>query len=244
MSAALLIAAAMLLLGVRLRPRPAARSVATMATSLEPLFPTPARASTAPNRTPWRTRLRRRRSIDPGELAGWCDALARAVRGGDTLHHALRATDPPDCVAAALAPVVLALDRGASVSAAIDEVDSNSPYLDSSHLDSSHLDLVVVVLRACAGTGGASAEPIDRAAAALRQRAALSAERATPSAQARLSAIVMTLLPGAMLLVLLATSGAVRAASFSPIGVVVLAGGAGLNLSGWAWMRRIIGGSS
>jgi tight adherence protein B len=174
---------------------------------------------------------RRPSAVDPVELAGWCDALARALRGGDTLHRALRDTEPPGCISEALAPAMLSLERGASVGAAIDEVDSDSP----------HLGLVVVVLRACAGSGGAAAEPIDRAAAALRQRAALDAERATQSAQARLSAIVMTLLPGAMLLVLLATSVAVRTTILSPIGALLLGAGAGLNLCGWTWMRRIIG---
>jgi tight adherence protein B len=102
------------------------------------------------------------------------------------------------------------------------------------------LDLVLVVVRACAEHGGEGAEPIDRAAAALRQRAALAGERRTNSAQARMSALVMTCLPLAMLALLALTSRSVRAASTSPAGLVAIALGAMLNLAGWAWMRRLI----
>jgi tight adherence protein B len=230
MSAALLVATAVLLVGARLRPLPVARPIAVDDRATARCDADPARIA----RAMWRLPRRRRLPVDPLDLAAWCDGLARALRGGDTLHRALHDTERPHCIAGALAPAMLALERGASVGNAIDEVDSDSP----------HLGLVVVVLRACAGSGGAAAEPIDRAAAALRQRAALAAERATQSAQARLSAIVMTLLPGAMLLILLATSGAVRSTLISPVGVVLLSAGASLNLSGWLWMRRIIDGQS
>lgn len=181
----------------------------------------------------WRLRHRRRRpSIEPADLAAWCDALARALRGGATLHHALRIVTPPDCVAGALAPVVLSLDRGAPVATALAGVDVGSP----------HLDLVLVVLRAVAEHGGDAAEPIDRAASALRQRAALIGERRTQSAQARLSAIVMTFLPVVMLAVMIVSSGPVRAVLGSPVGVGAIAAGALLNLVGWSWMKRLIAG--
>ena len=100
-------------------------------------------------------------------------------------NHALRSVAPPPTVDDQLAPAMLALERGASVAGAFADLQTRSP----------HLDLVVVVMRACAEHGGAAAEPIDRAASALRQRAALAGERRTQSAQARMSAIVMTLPP-------------------------------------------------
>jgi tight adherence protein B len=227
MTAAVLVAVAVLAIGARLRPHPASRP-------LDPnIEPPGSRAADAKRGIPSRSIVRRRRSaIDPAELATWCDSLARALRGGDTLHRAVRTIDPPACAARDLAPALLALERGASVGTALAGIRTSSP----------HLDLVVVVLRACAEHGGTAAEPIDRAAAALRQRAALTAERATQSAQARMSAMVMTILPGAMLLLLLVTSRSVRATAISPVGLVVLTLGAGLNVVGWTWMRRIIGG--
>ena len=135
-------------------------------------------------------------------------------------------------VADTLAPAVLSLDRGGSVATALAQVDARSP----------HLDLVLVVLRAVAEHGGAAAEPIDRAASALRQRAALIGERRTQSAQARLSAIVMTFLPGVMLAVLILSSSSVRTAVASPVGLGAIAAGALLNAVGWSWMRRLIAG--
>lgn len=224
---ALLAAVAVLALGSRLQPRAVAR---------RPDGERRARLGPRPQRRRFDTArfLRRTSAIDPAELAVWCDSLARALRGGATLHGALRAVDPPASVAGPLAPVLLALERGASVGAALADLTACSP----------HLDLVVVVLRACAEHGGAAAEPIDRAATALRQRAALAAERRTNSAQARMSAVVMTLLPGAMLIVLLTTSGAVRASVAAPLGFSVVLSGALLNLVGWLWMRRLVGGTA
>jgi len=223
MTTAVLAALAILTLGAALQPKPAARGFE----SIDP---------------PTRNRLRgtrarmlpRRPRVEPAELATWCDSLARAIRGGATLHNALRTVPAPECVDTPLAPAHLALERGASIHGALASVAATSP----------HLDLVLVVLRSCAENGGSAAEPIDRAAAALRQRAALAGERRTNSAQARLSALVMTLLPGAMLGMLLATSGSVRAVALSPIGLFVVALGAILNVTGWWWMRRLIAGAT
>jgi len=221
MSVAALATLAVVALGGALAPKPAARVLL------------------AEHRTSRRVehvieRLAHRRTSarnEPAVLAAWCDALARAVRGGATLRHALSSVPPPEFVETRLAPALLALERGASVSAALSNVDARSH----------DLDLVLVVVRACAEHGGAAAEPIDRAAAALRQRAALAGERRTNSAQARMSALVMTCLPAAMLALLASTSHSVRAAATAPPGLIAIALGTTLNVLGWTWMRRLIG---
>jgi len=221
MSAAAFATLAVIALGGALAPKPAARVLL------------------AEHRTSRRVehlveRLARRRTsarIEPAVLAAWCDALARAVRGGATLRHALCSVPSPACVESRLAPALLALERGASVTAALSNLDARSP----------DLDLVLVVVRACAEHGGAAAEPIDRAAAALRQRAALAGERRTNSAQARMSALVMTSLPAAMLALLALTSRSVRSAATEPPGLIAIALGMTLNVLGWTWMRRLIG---
>jgi tight adherence protein B len=99
---------------------------------------------------------------------------------------------------------------------------------------------VLTVLAACAHHGGAAARPLDQVAATLRRRAADAAERSVHSAQARLSALVMTVLPGGVLVLLLATSPSVRTITASPMGAVVVTSGLLLNALGWTWMRRII----
>ena len=220
MRAALLVMLALIATGGALAPKPMPRGL---------VVAQPARHRG--ERPPRRLRLRHRTDrVEPAALAAWCDALARAVRGGATLRHALCNVAPPACVEARLAPALLALARGVSVSAALSELDARSH----------DLDLVLVVVRACAEHGGAAAEPIDRAAAALRQRAALAGERRTNSAQARMSALVMTCLPAAMLALLAVTSHSVRAASMSSAGLAAIALGAMLNVIGWRWMRRLI----
>ncbi len=177
---------------------------------------------------------RRERPVDPVELAAWCDALARAVRGGTTVRGAFTQVEPPDSIVAHHRHVALALERGAPLGTALD-IPPPVP---------THLDLVLVVLRSLALHGGPSSEPLDRAAAALRQRAAIIGERRSQSAQAQLSAIVMTLLPSVLLAVLLATSTGVREAVASPAGATVVGIGAVANAVGWWWMRRLIHGRS
>jgi tight adherence protein B len=172
--------------------------------------------------------------VDPIELAMWCDGLARAVRGGATLRQSVLDVAPPAAVAGHIEGVRLQLERGASLRSAL-EPRPPVPV---------HLDLVLVVLRACAVHGGPPSEPIDRAAAALRQRAAVIADRRAQSAQAHMSAVVMTLLPGILLAVLLVTSASVRAALTTSAGLAVVGLGAAANLTGWWWMRRLIRGRS
>lgn len=183
---------------------------------------------------PTGTPARRQPVVDPGELATWCDAIARAVRGGVTLRQAVLDVAPPNDVEPHLDAMRLQLERGAPLRVAL-EPRPPVPV---------HLDVVLVVLRACAVHGGPPAEPIDRAAAALRQRAAAIAERRSQSAQAHMSAVVMSVLPGVLLAVLLITSSSVRSALGTPAGLTVVSLGVAVNLAGWWWMRRLIRGRS
>lgn len=188
----------------------------------------PAAGTPPPTGTPPRLRRRTRR-CRPDELAGWCDALARDVRSGATLRAALRAAEPP--AGSSLREVGRRLQRGASLADAL-----------SVRVASPHEQAALTVLAACAHHGGPAAQPLDRVAATLRRRAADEAERAVHSAQARLSALVMTVLPGTVLLLLITTSASVRTVTATPTGAIVVACGLGLNALGWWWMRRIIGG--
>jgi tight adherence protein B len=242
MSSAAFATALALSIGAALRPRAALRRPIALVARSEPLTPNqpagpldvggrPCSPAGRPT-TAVMLGFRRPAILTPADLAEWCDALSRAVRSGATLTHAVRSVSAPAAVAEALSPALLALERGVPLTTALAAPLGRSP----------HLDLVLVVLRTCSTHGGAAAEPLDRAAAALRQRAAVDAERRIHSAQATVSARVMTLLPGAMLLVLAATSDATRAVIASPTGGVVITIGAALNVAGWLWMRRLISG--
>lgn len=179
---------------------------------------------------PFGARHRRRtRTSDPVDLSRWCDALARDVRAGSSLRAALESNDAPN--PGAFGDVPHRLRRGASIAGAV-EVRSGS--LDER--------TVAAVLAAVAQHGGDAAQPLDRVAATLRRRVADRAERAVHSAQARLSALVMTSLPLAVLVLLVATSAPVRTVLVTPVGAVVVVVGGMLNATGWWWMRRLIRG--
>ena len=163
-------------------------------------------------------------------LARWCEGVARSLRSGASLGVAIGESAVPDDGALrdetrdALRAAAAAVQRG------------DRPQRGGS----AELALVVSVLSACADNGGPAAEPLDRAAAVLRGRAHEAGERATQSAQARLSAQVMTLLPVAMLAMLVVTSASVRAALTTPPGLVAVAVGVLLNVIGWRWQRHLL----
>jgi tight adherence protein B len=82
---------------------------------------------------------------------------------------------------------------------------------------------------------------LERAAAVLRERRAWRAERVAQSAQARLSARILTILPLAVGLWAVLTSARVRAAYVSsPVPLVAAVAGVALDLCGLWWMRRIV----
>jgi tight adherence protein B len=122
------------------------------------------------------------------------------------------------------------LDRGWSM------VDACEPPSDAG----AHLRLAIIVITTAARLGGSPAPAIDRTAATLRQRAVDADERSVHAAQARLSAHVLTAVPLAMLLLLLATDDDVRVVATSTLGATCIGAGLSLNAIGSVWMRRII----
>jgi tight adherence protein B len=225
MTASVLSATLVVLFGIKIRPRARARTVGGVLVE----------DKLSERRTGFGRllRLKPARSLPagPADVASWCDDLARAVRSGATLSASLRSAVAPTPIRHHTAAITLALDRGQSVGIALDQP-----------CESSDLNVALTVLRACAAHGGSPAEPIDRAAATLRGRASDEANRRVQSAQARMSAVVMTVLPIAMLLILIITSASVRGVVASPTGIVIIVVGGGLNATGWRWMNRLVGG--
>lgn len=177
------------------------------------------------------TQRRRRARPDTDALAAWCDDLSRRVRAGASLREALTEAPSVDLAwASAAAPMRRALARGATTDAALERIE----------VAGADARLVVTVLSTAARLGGSPAAAIDRTAAALRQRSADRADRQVQSAQARLSAHVLTVLPVAMLGVLAATDPDVRAAVAAPIGALCVVAGLLVNSVGWLWMRRVV----
>jgi tight adherence protein B len=169
--------------------------------------------------------------VHPDDVAAWMADLSRRVRAGTTLRAALDTVVPADPTLARLTDGLRhELARGATTRAAVDALPAEDP----------HLGLARSVIRVCVDVGGATAEPLDRAATTLRGRGADLAERAAQSAQARLSARVMTTLPLAALALLVLSDSDVRRVVGSPIGQLCLLAGGVANGLGWWWMNRTV----
>ncbi len=183
-------------------------------------------------------RRRTRRGVDATAVAAWCDDLARRVRAGHTLRAAIIDTTPADIVVAeATATFRLALVRGTSVEDGVAQIAIGGR-------GAGHLQLAAAVVRVSARFGGAEAAALERVAAALRLRAADGQERAAHAAQARMSAHVLTVVPFVVLGALASLDPSVRSVLSSPIGLGCVALGGLLNVGGWLWMQRIVGGAT
>jgi tight adherence protein B len=194
---------------------------------------TPARPD-ATGRQPGHRRAPRRqgRPLTDLDVAAWCDDLAREVRAGASLATAVRECDAHPGILAVTGPVAVRLSRGQSLSAALRAAPAES---------ASAIGLALTVLRSCADLGGPAASPLERAAATLRDRNAVRAELLAHSAQARMSARVMTLVPVGILALLAATDPNVRTAIATPSGLAAVTAGGILHVAGWWWMQRIAG---
>ena len=178
---------------------------------------------------PAASRSSSRRPSAPTDHAALLDALARRVRTGTSLSAALieeaaTAGDEMDAVATSIA-------EGAALTDALRAVPTT-------HADAA---LTMQALTAAARLGGPVAATLDTAAAVVRERRAARAERRAHSAQARLSARVLTLVPVAFTAWNVTSNASTRhvyvtniAAGTSAIAGIVL------NLAGWLWMRRIV----
>lgn len=185
-------------------------------------------------------RWRRRRpvDIDPAAIADWADHLARSLRHGTTLHAALSTIEPADSdLAAHCEPLRHWLSRGATV---VDACDEWADHLGRHHRRRSELlTTTAAVVAAVAMVGGSAAEPLDRLAATMRHHVSDDLERHAHAAQAKMSARVLTVVPVAVLLLLLATDDDVRSVITRPTGLAVVAVGLTINGVGALWMRHI-----
>ncbi len=164
---------------------------------------------------------------DASELAAVLDTVSRRCASGESLTVALTAALRTTTRFAGPRAV---LDRGGSVRDAFACVHHTDP----------DVTLAVHVLALCAAQGGNISESMDRAAATLRERHGMRLERQAHSAQARLSARVLTAVPIAFACWTLATTPTVRAFTSTPAGLACVALGAATNAAGWRLMARAI----
>lgn len=170
--------------------------------------------------------------VSAGALATLLDDVARRCATGESLTQAFVTAPGTAALAPTFDATIAEIKRGATL------VES----LRSTPLHNNALALAVHVLILCSRVGGNVSESLDRAAATLREREAMVQERIAQSAQARLSARVLTLVPLAFAGWTTLTSPRVRAFTFSTTGAICLCLGLILNVTGSRVMRRLIGG--
>lgn len=158
------------------------------------------------------------------EWAALLDAMSAEARTGSSLaaavRHALARSQPHGSV---LTPT-----------ATLSHIDTASATEDADEA------VVLQALRAAHALGGPTAATLDAASALLRERALIRGEALAYSAQARLSARVLTGVPLVFAGWSALSSRTFRAAVLSPIGLASALAGGACNLLGWWWMHRIV----
>ncbi len=172
-------------------------------------------------------RHRRRRQLPPtvDEWAALLDAMSAEVRTGSSLasafDRAVNQCQPHGKVVNPTATLALVSGCGGATAEAGEAV-------------------VLQAVRAVHALRGPIAVTLDAAAALLRERSVIRGEALAYSAQARLSARVLTGVPVAFAGWNALSSTSFRTAVLSPFGLVSAVMGGVCNLLGWWWMRRIV----
>jgi tight adherence protein B len=194
--------------------------------------------SVAPTSRRWRLASigRRLPPLDELEVAVWCERVGGAMRAGRSLSAAVLDADAavPDG-RLPFPEVAHAVRRGRSIGEAFRGANADP---------STPVGLAAPVLATCAELGGPSAGPLEAVADVLTARADERAERRTASAQARLSARVLSIVPFAVAVLLAVTEPSVRAALTTPAGMALVTIGLVMNAAGWLWMSAMVRAAS
>ncbi|MGA9161494.1 MAG: type II secretion system F family protein [Actinomycetota bacterium] len=185
----------------------------------------------------WTTRRRRRRREHEMQerLADAVSLIASAMRSGRSLQQAVEPAaaelDPPlDTTFRRLADRA---ELGHSMDEAIEAwaIDVGGP----------DARLVAGVLKLHRRTGGSLAATLDDLAGTLRDRRGAARELESLTAQARLSATILGLLPiGFFLFLSVVARPDLEAAYETPTGAVAIALGFGLQAAAYVWIRRLL----
>lgn len=144
-------------------------------------------------------------------------------------------SDDPAAWADLLDAIAAEVRAGSSLAAAVEHVAQRHEGDDAA--------VALHALGAAAVLGGPVAATLQHGSLVLRDRHAAQSEAAAHSAQARLSATVLTVLPVAFTTVAFVTSGSFRQAASSAPGLVCIGLGGALNLGGRRWMTRLVAGA-
>lgn len=187
----------------------------------------------------------RRRVSFADDVAPTLDALARATAGGDSLQRAIAAL--PNITTRPFAQLLCTSLTTSAMGQALHDTLHDTLHGRIAERGSHHavpeVALALTTLEMLARYGGSVPAALDRAAGTVRERRAAANERRAYAAQARLSAMVLSILPIGF--VVWGLQGDRRTANFllhERTGTMCLVGGLLLNTAGWFWMRHITEG--
>lgn len=179
-------------------------------------------------------RLRKRGAGSGDPMPQTLELLARALRAGASLQTAVEAV-AADLPEAGLSAVVARVRRGQDMAEAI----------DLWAFGSAERQAVAALLVLGHESGAAMASSLDKAAASIRQRRALSDEIRALTAQTRISGVVVAVAPvGFGAVIALADREVLGVLFTTPVGLASLVLGVTLELLGVWWMSRLARGVS
>ena len=162
-------------------------------------------------------------------------ALAAAVRSGASLTQAIRyaASEAGSPIRDDLAGVVEQLDTGIALDEALRSWSTMRP--------NANVELVVGALELHRRSGGDLPAVLDQVVGAIRDRVSISREVRSLTAQARMSAWILGLLPVGFFAFLWLTSRRDSEGAMStPIGIACVLLGLLLELGAFAWIRKLL----
>jgi len=182
-----------------------------------------------------RRRTRRRDRAIAEHLAEAVSLIASAMRSGRSLRQAIElAAIERDAV---LAPTFRRLGDRTGLG------DSTDEAIDAWAIDVGGPDarLVAGVLKLHRRTGGSLAATLENLAATLRERRGAERELESLTAQARLSATILGLLPiGFFLFLSIVARRDLQAAYEMPAGIAAIGLGLGLQVAAFVWIRHLL----
>jgi tight adherence protein B len=176
----------------------------------------------------------KQREIFRQALPGYLQDLASAIRVGRSLVGALTivAESADEPFKSELARVVSDEALGRPLDAALEAV--------AARMDATDLEQVALVAALNRRSGSNVAEALDRVSDGARERQDLRREVKALTAQAKMSSLVLTGLPGALLLAMMVVSPLyAKPLLHTTMGLVALGVSAGMVLAGWKALKKI-----
>jgi tight adherence protein B len=186
-----------------------------------------------------RIRERRRASVPPlliqERTADAVGAIAAAVRAGSSLPQAIRyaAREAAPPVLEDLVSVVTDIDTGVALDVSL------ASWADRRR--SADIDLLVGALELHRRSGGELPVVLDQVSGAIRDRVSIAREVRSLTAQARLSAWILGLLPvGFFGFLWLTSRHDIEGALTTPVGLICVALGLALEAGAFVWIRSLL----